>query len=186
MVFVMCIVMLLNVYMFYGIYLEYQERSYRVERMESKHDSPDEFFVDPRVNAALDEFVKDAKSHGYDLDRLYEIDEITIEKFDVNDSLHGVCQWYLCDIGHLHGNIKISEKLYKSDKFGFRSVLYHELGHWFGHQHTFCDEKLIMHWAYDQTMSDSLVHKWEESKEIFFNKPDYEQQLVDCDCFKRL
>ena len=145
-----------------------------------KHSNPNKLPVDSRLIDMFNQFNNDHCKHlNSDLNYEY-LDEIIVG--DLTDNgWWGVTYQYECIQRHIHSRIIIDDKIL-TDTIGRKIIFYHEMGHFMGRLHTYCDERLIMNWEYTQRSNDEMCdeNKWEDNKLLFFRWEEVEDKLIDC------
>jgi len=143
----------------------------------NKHINPLNVPVNFRLQKLFEEFNKDACKYNMDIDYSY-LDEIVTGT--LSDEL-GITHQYTCNENHLHSRIVIDDRIF-SDTTGLKFVFYHEMGHYLGRKHTYCDEKIIMNSYYDmETNNDICDNKtWNNAKLLFFRWDEVEDELCMC------
>jgi hypothetical protein len=121
----------------------------------------DQFELDEALLPYWESFQADAKSHGFNYDRIYSIKKITLRNPNSRDFYH-LQGLTLFD----YKVIYLNEKLLK-DTVGLKLVFYHELGHWFGLEHS----DNIMTTKYDTKVNSNFAKEnWTELVDNYFAK----------------
>ena len=103
----------------------------------------------------FDSFIADSKKYNFEYDHAYCLDWI---KFGHSHKIQGITD--LCD-----GTIQINDRLAK-DSIGMKFVIYHELGHWFGLNHS----TGIMKENYNESDTELVKENWDKLVKNYFNK----------------
>lgn len=112
--------------------------------------------VPKALSAAVKSFIIDAETYGVSKDRIFCLDSINICADD--DQTYGETQMWVSH-GVMHGQINIRESILK-DSVGTKWVVYHELGHWYGLEHT--HDSGIMDDGYSTVISPYITpHKFD-------------------------
>lgn len=118
-----------------------------------------------QLDKVIKSFILDAEKYGVTDDRVFCLDEINIYK-DNNESWGETEQWV--KKGVLHGRINIRESIL-DDSVGLKWVVYHELGHWYGLEHS--EEAGIMMDGYGKEISEWVTpYKFDVLTWKLFNK----------------
>lgn len=146
----------------------------RIDKMMTHHKSQSIDCVminNERVKELLLVFNEDAKSHGLDLEcHLYSIDFIEIDHIIKYDVLGLTSK--RTSTNEIGGILLDYTLLSDDDKFKY--VLYHELGHWFGLNHS--KSNPIMNKTYSDERLKSVFDDWDSSLSIFFKEIELNQK----------
>jgi len=165
----------------YYFYMKHENNKY-IEHLNYisnyKHNNLNKLFIDERLLPIFNEFKNDAIEYNNDINYDY-LDEIVIDNLDGKG---GYTEHYNCDENHTHYRIVIDEDRL-NDLISINFVFYHEMGHYMGLLHTYCDERLIMNYYYNINSCNSIDEEvdWEATKVVFFKWcSKYEIEYYDC------
>ena len=160
----------------YNIYYKIIKHQEKISNY--KHNNPDDLPIDTKLIPLFNEFNQYAKEHNKEIDYTY-LDEIVID--EIKGTEWGYCMSYNCDDGHRHYRIVMDKKILK-DITGSKFVFFHEMGHFMGKEHTYCDETIIMNFSYNKENCNFIntEEDWYCAVEEFFNWEKYEDDLCHC------
>lgn len=120
-----------------------------------KNCTKSELAMSPDLVPYFDSFIEDCKKRNINYDHAYCLDWM---RFYHSHSVQGLTDLH-------NGTIEINEHLLE-DSIGMKFVVYHEIGHWFGLEHS----NGIMKKNYNSNDTEYVRENWNELAENYFNK----------------